>query len=262
MEALDIKRPQVEFEQVEVAGLSFDQIDLVFTCSVKNPNSVGVQLAGFDYDFKVDSLTLLSGQEDRPLDVPAQGAGEIRLPLSLKFKDLYALSQTFESRDSSSYALRCGFSFDLPVLGRVRVPAKHRGVVPHVKLPRLAFKDLKVKRLNLSGAELMLRLSFQNPNRFSMHLKGLDLGFTVNGKSLLKSHQSHALVVEQAGRRTVDIPISMNFLQMGSTVYEMLIGNKPLHYGLKGGAEIQTAMPMIGQVRLPIDEQGTLKLSR
>ena len=262
MEAIDIKRPQVRFDAVQLTGLSFDRADLLFTFDVLNPNGLGVSMAGFDYDLKVNTHSFLSGQVEQALKVPANGKGQIRLPLSLNFKDLYALSRDLRAQDSTAYALQCGFSFDLPVLGVVRVPAKHHGHVPNIKLPVIALKELKVKKMSLGGAELALRLSVKNPNAFSLNLKGLDLDFSVNGNALLQSHQSHALVVEEAGQNIVEIPIAMNFLQMGSAVYDMLTGNKSLNYGLKGAADIQSALPLIGRVKLPIDQAGTFKLSR
>ena len=235
---------------------------MVFLFDLYNPNGIGVSLAGFDYDLEVDTHSFLSGKQKDALTVPAKGHGQIRLPLTLKFKDLYALRQTLKSQDSTAYALQCGFTFDLPVLGPLRVPVKHSGRVPNVKPPSLKLKEFKVRQLSLAGADLLLSLSLNNPNGFAFDLHGLDLDFAVNGRSLLKSGQAQALRVEPKAGQALDIPIAVDFLQMGSAVYEMLKGNKALNYRLTGTADMQAGLPLIGRVRLPFDEQGTVKLSR
>ncbi|RME02721.1 MAG: hypothetical protein D6812_05935, partial [Deltaproteobacteria bacterium] len=42
------EKPDVTVAAARIAGLSFDQADLLFDLAIKNPNPVGVSMAGFD----------------------------------------------------------------------------------------------------------------------------------------------------------------------------------------------------------------------
>ena len=42
MDAIDVKRPTVQFQEMQWAGLSFDQADVVFLFDLYNPNGIGV----------------------------------------------------------------------------------------------------------------------------------------------------------------------------------------------------------------------------
>ena len=45
-----MKKPSVNVTDVNLAGLSFDKADLIFTLSVDNPNNLSINLTGFNYD--------------------------------------------------------------------------------------------------------------------------------------------------------------------------------------------------------------------
>ena len=59
----NIQKPAVRVSSARLAGLSFDKADLIFDIEISNPNSIGVSLAGFDYDLLLNGQSFLKGNQ-------------------------------------------------------------------------------------------------------------------------------------------------------------------------------------------------------
>jgi hypothetical protein len=58
----------------------------------------------------------------------------------------------------------------------------------------------------------------------------------------------------------VTIPLSLNFLNMGRSAYNLLSGNEELNYQLQGNADLGTSIKLLGDFKLPFDQSGKVKL--
>lgn len=258
----NIRRPQVDFAGAKITGLSFDTAELLFDLKIRNPNSVGLTMAGFDYDFLINNGSFLKGKQDKGLEIAAAGESAVQLPLSLRYVDLYQTYQSLKDQDLSNYQINFGFVFDVPVLGRVNIPVSKSGDFPLLKLPKISVDSLKLKGLALTGADLILRVQLDNPNAFSMLLEKLQYRFAVDGRNWISGYAEEPTQVAEKGRGFVDIPISLDLLQMGRSVYQLLSGDKDLNYKLGGNLDLVTSLPLLGKVNLPFDCAGNVKLAR
>ena len=57
---MNIKEPVASVEDAKITGLDFEKIDLIFGIDVKNPNTIGIAMDGFDYDFGEGGGTALA----------------------------------------------------------------------------------------------------------------------------------------------------------------------------------------------------------
>jgi LEA14-like dessication related protein len=256
-----IERPQVDFMAGRLTKLSFDAADFLFDLKIRNPNPLGVSLAGFDYDFLINGNSFLKGKQEKEVQIEAEGESTIQLPLSLRFVDLYRTFETLRDQDISTYRLDCGFSFDLPVLGLVSVPVSKEGDFPLLKLPTVNLDALKLKSLTLSGAELQLMVRLKNPNALSMMLERLQYQFEINGVRWISGDVKENVQVTSKGESLIEIPISLDFLQMGRSVYQILTGDRSLSYQFGGKLDLATSIPLLSQVSLPFDRSGSIKVT-
>ena len=67
--------------------------------------------------------------------------------------------------------------FEIPVLCTVEVPVEHQGEVPLLKLPSLMPHTLRVERIGLSSADIILEIEVENPNVFSFEAPCSGTGF-------------------------------------------------------------------------------------
>ena len=254
--------PQVDFAGAKLTGLSFDTVDLMFDLRIRNPNSVGLKMAGFNYDFLINGNSFLKGNQDKGLDIQAGGESTVQVPISLGYVDLYQTFQSLRNQDNSVYQINFGLAFDLPVLGRVDIPVSTSGDLPLLKLPKVRLDTLSLNSVSLAGADLALRIRVDNPNAFSMLLEKLQYQFEVNGQNWISGYSEEPTQVAEKGQGFIEVPISLNILQMGRSVHQLLTGDEDLSYQFGGNLDLATSVPLLGKVNLPFDHSGSVKLIR
>ena len=256
--AARVRTPDLSVESVRLAGLSFGAVDLVFAIAVDNPNPLPVTLAGFDYDLRIEGNSFLKGKQEEPTRITALGKSVVPLPLTLDFGDLRRAFASLKDQDSTAYELVCELVFDLPVLGERRLPLRHSGRVPVVRPPRIRVGDLKIKKLNLTGADLELHLQLDNPNPFGLALDRLDYQLAVSGKPWASGATDRPVTLDGKSAQTVTLPVSLDFVRMGRAAYRALTKKKPLDYHLTGRLDLATSLPLLPHATLPLDLSGTL----
>ncbi len=256
----NLKNPEVEVEKVRFSGLSFDSVNLLFDLKIKNPNGIGVNLAGFDYDFQINDNSFVSGRQENGLKIVAGGENVIGLPVTLKFKELFQTYKTLRDQDSLAYKLACSFSFDLPVFGAVKVPVSKSGMLPVLKLPSVSLAGVKLNKLSFSGADMKLQVKLKNDNPFKLFVGKFKYEFAGNSKNWISGVNEKSMTVGGKGESIIEIPVSLNFLQAGRSVYQLLTGDRNLNYKLLGSVDFSTSLPIIGEVKLLFDQSGQVKI--
>ena len=255
-----IQKPTLSVERVKITSLNFESIGLTFDLKVFNPNKLAVTLAGFDYDFLLNDASFLKGSRDTVQTIKAKGESILQIPIRLGFRDLYRTFQGLKAQDSTAYKLNCGLSFNLPILGKTRIPVSKTGFLPLPKLLKIKVQSLKLNKLGFTGADLLLNLQLDNPNAFRVFLNKLNYHFTVDGQSWVSVLLNQQQEVGAKGKNILSIPISLNFLKMGKTALQLLQGNKSLDYKLGGDMNIRTSLPMFDEVNIPVQKSGKINL--
>ena len=256
----NVQKPAVRVSSARLAGLSFDQADLIFDIEISNPNSVGVSLAGFDYDLLLNNQSFLKGDQKDKTEIKANDIATLQLPLSLNYANIYQTYQSLKNSDDVTYKLDTGFSFDMPILGPVRVPVSTSGQVPMVKLPRLSVKSIKLDRLNLTGADFDISLGIDNPNAWGLVVNALQYGLKINGTEWISGQTNERLQLNEKGESVLHLPFSLSFLKIGSSVYNIIANGKGLNYTFTGQTDLSSSLEMLGDFKLPFDLSGKIDL--
>ncbi len=257
-----LQKPTVRFEGARLTGLSFDAADLIFSLNVNNPNNLGARLESFDYSLDIDQTAFLKGTQEKGLDIPAKGGSQIDLPLTIRYVDLYKTYKNLTSRDSSDYTLKCTFAFRVPVLGIVQVPVQKSGGLPLLKIPKVQLRSLKLNHLGFDGADLQLQVEINNPNSLAFTMNDLDYHFSVNGKEWANGKTAAGQALQKNGAQVLTIPLSLNFLQMGTTIASLLRQSQPLDYKLQGSLKLNSPLSVMKNVQLPFDHDGEIRITR
>lgn len=257
-----LQRPGVTVDRVRVSALSFEDIDLLFDLKVNNPNTVNISLAGFDYDFFLNGNSFVKGEQDKGLSIEAGGESIVQIPINLKFADVYQTYISLKNNDSTDYELKLGFAFDIPVLGDVRVPVSQKGMLPMVRFPAFSIHSIRLDQLSLNGADLKLQIAVDNSNPFALNLDKMNYRFNVNGLSWINGESQNVRQVQQKGKTIIDIPISLNFFEVGQSVYQLLTGNGQLNYDFTGNFDVSASIIEFGNVNLPVEKTGSINLEK
>lgn len=261
-EMVKASKPHVNLQNLRFVNLTFQDVDFAFDLKITNPNPFAVSMAGFDYDFQIDGASFIKGQKGDELVINASGESSVEIPLSLNFADLYKTYTSLQNQDSSKYTLKSTLYFNLPVIGRTPIPVSKSGQIPLVRLPKLKISSLKLKKFNFTGADLELNLAIDNPNAFSLFLQNLNYNFSVNGLEWAKGVKQNLMTVNENGESTLAIPMSLDFLRMGQTVYNLLKGDSRLNYEFTSNLDLNTSAPLLKNVNLPFNKTGQVQLTR
>lgn len=256
-----IGRPTVSVEDARLASLSFQGASLQFDFGIDNPNPVGLHLDGLDYALSVEGMPLLSGRQDSKLELAANAKRTVELPVTVRYQELWAgLRQISQKRDAV-YLLEAGLSFDLPVLGRVRIPVRREGSLPLLRLPKIRLDRVAVRGLSTRGADLALTLAVENPNDLAADLQGIDTTLTLAGRAMGRVTSDRAVHLPAGGTQTVEVPLHLDLAQVGTAVTRLLSDGGIVDYALSGDLSLtSTARPDFIAAEIPFAQDGRTEL--
>jgi LEA14-like dessication related protein len=234
----------------------------MFDLMIENPNRLSLSLTRLEYDFLINGNTFVEGDQEKGVRVEANGQSGIQLPISIGFADLYDLYSGVKGKDFAEYQINCGFSFEVPVLGVIRIPVSKKGDFPLPKRPEISLDGIHLSNISVMGANLMLKVKVRNPNPFTVDVKRLFCQLDINGNPWFSGAIDKGLSLLEKGESTWDIPLSLNFLELGQSVYSIVKNSGDLNYGFSGSVNISTPLPLLEDAALSFDRSGRISITR
>ena len=234
----DASKPDVEFREMNISNITFDDVTLLFDFNVNNPNRFDISAAGYEYDFQINDRSFISGTRNEGIRIEQNSTGVFQVPVTLRYEDVYQTFRSLSQQDEIAYALSTEVNFDLPVLGIQSIPVSTSGEIPVPKPPRIEFGDFNVTRVSLSGADAEVTFRVDNPNTFALSLLSASYNLRVNGREWLDTVLNESIRVESGQSREVRVPIRLNSSQLGSALMDLMGGNTTFDYELSGTATV------------------------
>jgi len=127
--ALNIVNPTYSLKNIQPhiaigLPLSTSAIDLDFDLGVDNQNSVGLKMAGLNFDVLVNGNRLLTSQSSNGVNIPANGYGAVHLRSRVGYNEIRSIwGQIVDviQGNRANYEVRGTASYDTPV-GRMNFP--------------------------------------------------------------------------------------------------------------------------------------------
>lgn len=260
----NVGKPQVSVAGVQVTDFSFRNIQLGFDIRVKNPNPISLSMLSYSYDFKINGYNFVQGNHRKSLTIAATGASTIQIPVRINYLDLYNLFQSLKHKKRSTYQLSANLYFNVPVLGRIKIPIHKSGKLPMLKIPKINLSGIQLKNLSLSAINMVLNLTVKNPNGFALLLKNMSYKLLVSGHPWIEANRTGGISINSNGKQTISIPISLNLLQIGRSAFQLLNNSGKIHYQLKGDLNfgIEQALFKGAETIFHFNEKGLAPLIR
>lgn len=256
----DVRQPTVNYSQVSIQNISFEGVTLLFDFDVNNPNQFGVTADQYSYEFFINDNSFLSGTQAENLRIIRESTSLVQVPISLNFSEVFNTFSSLLRRDSLSYQLSTEVEFDVPGLGKQRVPINAAGELPIPRMPRIEFGGLNVNNLSMSGADLEVGFRVSNPNSFGVSLANAAYTLNVNGREWLDTRLADAIRLGASDSDMITIPIRLNASQMGSVLVDMMRGTTEFDYNISGSADISADIDGFEDGNtIPFDLDGTYR---
>ncbi|HEX6981621.1 MAG TPA: LEA type 2 family protein [Balneolaceae bacterium] len=256
-----IQKPSLSIEDVRVTDFNFQEMELTYDVRIENPNSVAVQMLGYDYELEINDQTLVQGDQPEKVKIEGNGETTFQVPMTLNFSDIYNTVQSLADADDASYHFLSHLTFDLPLLGRTELPISKEGTIPLLKVPDIRVEDLRIENISFSSADLSLKLQFENPNGFGLDINRLNYDLIINGNQWAEGTALQNVHIKENGITELTIPISLNLSQIGASAYRILTGTQQLDYQLKGVFSINAGHELLGETNFDFNRSGEVSLS-
>jgi LEA14-like dessication related protein len=254
-----IRLPRVQIVSADITRLSFTDADLLFDVKVTNSNPIGIIMEGFEYDFLIEGEPFIRGKQHGRVQIEANDSSIVPFPLSLGYSSVYRTVALLRDRESAEYTLRLTLFFEVPVLGVVEVPVEHKGEFPLLRLPAIAPYAVRVERIGLTSADLLLEIGVENPNTFSFEASLFRYELIINERKWV-SGSMREIVVQAKQKSVHEIPINIDFVEMGESVIRLLSTGERAVYTLRGKVGLVTSFPLLGEVELPFEVSGEIPI--
>ncbi len=207
------QKPSASVKRVDITHVDFGGISFDIVFSVYNPNIIGLDLATLQYQLTVDNHRFVAGSTNRALHVPAEGTGELHVPLSFRFVELAEALVSLFQKPVVPYTIATTLGFGTP-LGVINVPISHSGSFPVPRIPTVSLASAAVGNVNMRGADVEVLIRMQNTNSFASPINGLDYSLTLEGAPIASAGTGPVNLPPMASH---DVPVRAHadFLQAG-----------------------------------------------
>jgi LEA14-like dessication related protein len=257
-EELEPYMPQVRFDQLEVKDINFERADVDFVFQVENPNPVEISLASFNYALGFEQTPLFSGDDSDGFELEAIGDSELRLPVGFGWTDAWNTVQAVRGEDFVDFQLDGEFGFDTPV-GLAELPYAEDGSFPAVRTPKFSFKKVRVTKLNAwdQTADVEIDLGVDNDHGSSLFFENFDYKLKFGDQQVATGLIPLLGEADGATESTQVIPVTVDLVNAGSTVWDALAGGGDLKVGLDATTDVDTPF---GLLPLQLDESGNVQV--
>ncbi|RMH72686.1 MAG: hypothetical protein D6675_04025 [Gemmatimonadetes bacterium] len=249
-----IQKPTVQFKDVKLKDPSLFDATFVFAFEVHNPNLIGGSISQLTYDFDVNGQNFLEGVLDQGISIPAGGSSVVELPLQVEYLGFLNSVADFVHKDAVPYDLKGTFR----VLG-FDIPYRKTGSIDIPDLPKVSVSAVEIENLSMMGASLVFSVELDNRNPFAVNLGGLDYQITLGDTPFAEGVSRSVPPVAGGSKTTLEIPLDVNFLQLGQAAYNLLT-QTATGYGISGNMNFD--VPALGEKQFPFSHSGNVSLRR
>ncbi len=236
--------PKVSFQEFKLKKVDFQGAETAFVFEVKNPYPVGLDLASLNWDLGVAGHALLDGSKDSGVDIDPAGTSAVRIPVSVKFTDIFAVAADAKKAGEVPWTIHGDFAFNTPV-GPLKLPFKQTGVMPALSAPRIQLKALRVDKLDvLKGkVNMALDIGLESDSEKPLNFKKFGYGIKLAGKEVLVGDAQVPVI--EGGKGTLTLPLDLQLVQLGTAVVQSITDKGPLEVGLDADTQVDTPFGVI-----------------
>lgn len=256
------EEPEFRVLSSELVGLTPVDAQLETQFEVRNPNSFSISLGALDYELLVNESAVLGGQQGSGSSLAAGATTELTLPMRLDFAETFELVSGLRGREQLEYQIDAGMTVDIPVAGQRRLPVSVSGAIPIPRLPSIRASNLRLDRLTLSSADLLLTLEVDNPNIFEVVIDRFSYEFALNQHRVAGGDRQQRMRLPEQDRGVIELPLSVSLAELGRGLSNALINGEELDYGLSFESDMQTSLPQMDIFPFSTVREGSISLLR
>ncbi|MDR3146944.1 MAG: LEA type 2 family protein [Treponema sp.] len=248
------RQPVVSLRSVDIAGISLEEVQLLCSIGIENPNLVDLPFPEIDWEIFIGGASFLSGILSDGETIGPGTSRVLDIPLRL---DYAALAGVAGTRAEIDYQIVLDLRFLLPVRGEWLVAFEHEGKLPLVRMISLRDPAFEVTSLDFNGMDLHFSLNVDNPNPFPIPFPDLSYTCEVRNNVYITGMAEHPEVLAAGSRNPVDITLRIVYADLYRSFSTLKSINEA---ACLLSLSTRVVLPGFGERRLSLDIPGTLPL--
>ncbi len=122
------KNPEIELKRVLIVEMDRSSVTLEGTLEIKNPNDPGTKFSGYQYQLDVEGQRLSTGESKHPFQIPALSTVTLKIPATMLFEGLIALSKKGIFNRDLIYVLK-GTAIMDSWIGKIPLPFSYQDTI-------------------------------------------------------------------------------------------------------------------------------------
>ena len=130
----------------------------------------------------------------------------------------------------------------------------------NVQKPTAAVTGMVVKGVDAKGFTMNFNVDLKNPNAMALPLTAADYKLGLAGMNVLDGKAKPEGSIPAGGSKSIVLPVTMTYENLLAAEQGIVKSGGNVPYVLDGGLSLNTGTPMLGDIRVPLQYNGTLPL--
>jgi LEA14-like dessication related protein len=130
----------------------------------------------------------------------------------------------------------------------------------NIQKPTALITGMNVENVNSSGFTMNFRVDLKNPNSVALPLTAADYKLGLGGVSVAEGKANPEGAIPAGGTKSITLPVALTYENLLAAEQAIVKSGGNVPYGLDAGLSFDRGSTLTGDVRVPLQYNGTLAL--
>jgi len=230
--------------------------------TVRNKSFLKIKIDTFTYTVSLFNKTYLQSHKFIGMVLHGYRTDTINFSLKIPYATILKdLSAQRKKSDSASYSISISLLYST-VFGKAEIPFNKSAKLKLPQPPELELVEIKYTKFRLKSIVADAKIKITNYSAVTLSIKEMKYSMNILKAGKLQGNFSKPTTIKPRGITYVDIPIEINVINMGKTIFEVIINKDTYAYTLTLDAILKTAGTLKRSVHIALSKNGNMELKK
>jgi len=209
-----VQEPKVTFLSMVPTGININGIQMLCKVQVDNPNSFKIPFPETDWTMFINANQFVKGTVKNNQEIKARGSAIIDIPVSLDYVGIFNSFRSLLGTRQFGYKIGMGIKIPTPLFGEKIWNIEHEGELPLPQAPRLSNPTIRLGDRNLTRAELIISMNFENPNAFPVPAPKINYDYRINNNSFIRGIVENEAPLAANSTSTISTRLQVTYVDL------------------------------------------------
>jgi LEA14-like dessication related protein len=214
--------------------------------------------------YKVSLFDKAYLQSQRYIGMLLRGYGTDTLDFSLKIPYVTIIKDLKAERkkgDSASYSINISLQYST-ALGKAEMPITKSAKIKIPQPPELEVVEIKYKKVHLKSILADAKIKIINYSDVNLSIKEMSYSMKILEQGNLQGTYTEPIHIKPNGTTYINLPIEINPINLGKTIFEMIINKDTYDYTLTMNAILESTDLLKESFHIDLIKNGKMELKK